>query len=74
MERPSIGRIVHFVSSNRVHHASIVTDVRRVMSGEEEVDLAVFTSGEDGCVSETGVLEDQKGQVVGSWHWPERIS
>jgi hypothetical protein len=30
MEKPSIGRIVHFVSSNGIHHASIVTSVRRV--------------------------------------------
>jgi len=28
MIKPSIGRIVHFVASNSVHHAAIITAVR----------------------------------------------
>jgi hypothetical protein len=69
-EKPGIGRIVHFVSSSGVHHAAIIT---RVVS-DTELDLNVFTSGEDGSVSETGVLLDGVATIVGSWHWPERIN
>lgn len=68
--KPGIGRIVHFVSSAGVHHAAIITRVK----SDTEIDLNVFTSGEDGSVSETGCLLDNAGKVVGSWHWPERIN
>jgi hypothetical protein len=68
--KPGIGRIVHFVSSGGIHHASLITRVK----SDTEVDLNVFTAGEDGSVSETGCLFDGAGLVVGSWHWPERIN
>ena len=67
--KPGIGRIVHFVSSAGVHHAAIITRVK----SDTEIDLSVFTAGEDGSVSETGCLLDVDGKIVGSWHWPELI-
>lgn len=80
IERPTIGRIVHFVQ-NHVHYAAIVVKVWSATC----VNLRVFRNGSDVIVQ--GALDqDDMAYSVGyseprpccgqcrdwSWHWPER--
>ena len=68
--KPTIGRIVHFVSNGTDHYAAIVT---HVWSGVC-VNLFVFpkgrvNDGEDSGVK-TSVVQDEAGTAGHSWHWP----
>lgn len=71
MEKPSIGRVVHYISYGTPngehkpeHRAAVITGVR---SGGT-VDLCVLNP--------TGLYFNQKvkkGEREGQWHWPERV-
>lgn len=70
--RPSIGRIVHYVTaghslgtSSSTCRAAIVTDVKN----DKEIAAAVF-SGKGMWFYENLTLDE--GKAGGTWHWPER--
>jgi hypothetical protein len=82
-QKPSIGRVVHYVSHGTpprsdgsqaytsVCRAAIVTEV-----GENDiVGLAMF--GDTGILfkplSDGGVHHQENEQAGGSWHWPGRV-
>ena len=85
--KPTIGRIVHYVTEG-IHLAAIVTHVDLVTDG---VDLAVFwpyertidynmkirpadqawTTGKPECHPVGSVAYDER-MSDGTWHWPER--
>ncbi len=73
-DKPSIGRIVHYVSMGHslgtyssTCRAAIITDVR----DEVTVSLAAF-SGKGIWFYENITLDESK--AGGTWHWPERDS
>lgn len=72
VDKPSIGRIVHYVSMGHslgtyasTCRAAIVTDVK----DDKTVTVAVF-SGKSLSFNEGVTLDD--GKAGGTWHWPER--
>jgi hypothetical protein len=78
-QRPSIGRIVHYVMSQidgRLpgdHRPAIIV---RVWS-DDCVNLQVFTDLGDGCINPTfcvsSASRDDNGKDHGSWHFPEYV-
>ncbi|MEU5477452.1 hypothetical protein [Streptomyces mirabilis] len=79
--KPSVGRIVHYVSyatGKPVCRAAIITEVGAYPPGASEgaesniavpVDLTVFlpdVSFTDRC------MQSELGHEGGTWHWPER--
>lgn len=83
MDKPTAGRIVHYVTLPSdtpaqpdmlaFHRPAVVVDV--YLDGR--VDLWVFVNGDiDGKgapVWRRGVDADPSGLLRGTWHWPERI-
>jgi len=82
--KPSIGRIVHYVSYGTPGgeyasecRAAVVTEVGEVYvpDGQERpegtpVSLAVLNPG--GMFFNRGVMQDESAKAGGTWHWPER--
>ena len=82
-QRPSPGRIVHYVLSNGrstgEHRPGMIV---RVWS-DTYVQLQVFTDsandfrsdqqGYDGLFWATSVAHDEDEKKPGTWHWPERV-
>jgi hypothetical protein len=71
--KPSVGRIVHYVSPRNPSgecRAAIVTDA----DGSDTVGLCVFnqTVGVFGQSFERAVANDEEWRAAGTWHWPER--
>jgi hypothetical protein len=67
--KPSIGRIVHFVSGD-LHFAAIITAVHE----KEYVDLTIFYPSNK-LIAPIGAgpyAFDESGKQNHSWHWPER--
>jgi len=82
-QKPSIGRIVHYVlSSGRSKGERRPAIIVRVWS-DTCVQLQVFTDsgndfssdqqGYDGLFWATSVLLDESGERPHSWHFPERV-
>jgi hypothetical protein len=83
--KPSVGRIVHYVSYgtpggeySSVCRAAVVTEVGEVYVpvGEERpagtpVSLAVLNP--EGMFFNRGVMQDEHHAAGGTWHWPERV-
>lgn len=75
-DRPTIGRIVHYVlAKNGKHRPAIVTEVH----GPTCVNLTMFPDSSDGhgnSAHETSVLQGLPGEDGNypshTWHWPER--
>jgi hypothetical protein len=69
-QKPSIGRIVHFVEENGAHSAAIVTGVQ----GDVIVGLltAPFRDSPMSISHPAGFTHDESGQTPATWHWPER--
>lgn len=72
-DRPSIGRIVHFVNAGHslgtyssTCRAAVVTDLK----DDVTVTLAVFHPR--GQAFYDGITYDE-GKAGGTWHWPERV-
>lgn len=71
--KPSVGRIVHYVSYGTPGgeyasecRAAIVTAASGVY-----VNLAVLNP--EGMFFKQELLQDEEGHKGGSWHWPERV-
>lgn len=84
MSKPSVGRIVHYVSYGTpggeypsVCRAAIITDIHgAVKEGHAEWDqgdvhLAVLNP--EGMFFNKYVCHDEADKAGGTWHWPERI-
>lgn len=77
MKRPTIGRVVHYVSNTIVreggtaHRAAIVTE--ESTEGAEEVVNAVGLAilNPEGMWFKRSVPQDRAGQTPGTWHWCE---
>jgi hypothetical protein len=70
MAKPSIGRIVHYVSTatgQPVCRAAIVTEVHDT---RERVSVQVFLP--DCVFPDPNVAHSETSRDGGTWHWPER--
>jgi hypothetical protein len=69
--KPSVGRIVHYVSYSGEPLAAIITKVHSL----ECVNLVVFTDGSPYSPDEVSSLKLSVmiGLQPGQWHWPERV-
>lgn len=72
--RPSVGRIVHYVSYGTPGdgeygkcRAAVVTET----DTSETVALAVLNP--TGLFFDRTVVHDETAKVGGTWHWPERV-
>lgn len=74
LAKPTIGRIVHFVSAGHslgtyssTCRAAIVTDVK----DDNSISCAVFSG--KGMYFYEGLTYDE-GNAGGTWHWPEMVN
>lgn len=72
--RPSVGRIVHYVSYGTPGgeytsecRAAVVTQVHTDVS----IGLAVLNP--EGLFFNPAILQDEGSKSGGTWHWPERV-
>jgi hypothetical protein len=87
MAKPTVGRIVHYVSYGTPGgeygsecRAAIVTEVTRAEVNEENPagdgiyrdTVGLMVANPTGQFFNRGVLQDEEGRAGGSWHWPER--
>lgn len=66
---PSVGRMVHYVSTatgEPVCRAAIVTEV-----GDERIGVQVFLP--DAVFPDRDVAHSETSHEGGTWHWPERV-
>lgn len=75
MQKPSIGRVVHYVNDKGEHQPAIIGAVH----SDTCVSLTVFPPFED-CYKASSRLyqegKDPDGKLDhqnNSWHWPERV-
>lgn len=76
MDRPSVGRIAHYVAYGTpggefpagVCRAAIITEVDE---GVENVGLMV--ANPTGLFFNRNIPHNEAGKAPGSWHWPERV-
>jgi hypothetical protein len=82
--KPSIGRIVHYVSYGTPGgeyasecRAAVITEVVAIARGLEgdprwsAVSLCVLNPA--GLFFNRNVQQDEEGHAAGTWHWPERV-
>lgn len=75
MEKPSTGRIVHFVMPDGACRPAVVVRVWE----EGRCNLQVFTDGSnDGAGHESGIkwatsVSYSEEAKPSTWHWPERV-
>lgn len=81
--KPSVGRIVHYVSYGTLNgeypsecRAAIVTDVDKYQESAPDsrflghVNLCIFSP--EGMFFNKSCLQDEDAKRGGTWHWPER--
>lgn len=68
--KPSIGRIVHYITPHGVHLPAMIISIPH----DDTVALHVFQHPEVAVqLGQQGhVMHDKYGVCPGSWHWPER--
>jgi len=69
VNKPSVGRIVHYVDLNHEHCAAIVTG----LGADDGVFLTVFPMRGNPYPAMNVASHDEEQKVIGSWHWPERV-
>jgi hypothetical protein len=76
-QKPSVGRIVHYVSYGTPGgeytsqcRAAIVAEAGLVEGDDTMASLVVLNP--DGLFFKT-VRQDEDGKAGGTWHWPERV-
>ncbi len=77
-QKPTIGRIVHYVSYGTPngeykpeHRAAIITAVHEgYEDGSCLVSLCILNPG--GVFFSSEVAQDESDKAGGTWHWPER--
>lgn len=65
--KPTVGRIVHYVTGAGEHTAAIIVGVHGAV-----VNLTIFSSIPGAVNAARDVVEDGTGFASGTWHWPER--
>jgi hypothetical protein len=68
-QQPSVGRIVHYVSTATgmpVCRAAIVTETR-----DQRISVQVFLP--DSVFPDRDVAHSETSHEGGTWHWPERV-
>lgn len=84
--KPSIGRIVHYVSYGtpggeygKECRAAVVTEVADYPDGVSEADkpniavpVGLCVMNPTGLFFKRGVMQSEVGREGGTWHWPER--
>ncbi|ALG06838.1 hypothetical protein [Kibdelosporangium phytohabitans] len=85
MQKPSVGRIVHYVSYGTPGgeygsccRAAIVTDVDNYQPASPDDDIHIGHVGlavlnPTGMFFNPTVLQDEDRKSGGTWHWPERV-
>lgn len=67
---PSIGRVVHYVSTSGAH---VPADICGAFEGSDSVNLFVKDSTTRQASFVYSVPFDPSGAAPGSWHWPEYV-
>lgn len=77
MPRPSVGRIVHYVSYGtpggefgRECRAAIITEVSPDAAEDE---VALMVANPTGLFFNRDVGQNETSKPGGTWHWPERV-
>lgn len=80
MARPSVGRIVHYVSYGTPGgeyasecRAAVITEVVPIARGSATVGVSLCVLNPEGQFFNRNVQQDEEGRGRGTWHWPERI-
>lgn len=80
-QKPSVGRIVHYVSYGTpggeypsVCRAAVVTDVEPGNSAARDPErLSLCVLNPEGMFFNRHVRQSEDHKVGGTWHWPERV-
>lgn len=71
-QKPSVGRIVHYVGKGGACTAATVTEV-----DDEQSLVGLFVTAPTTAyllpLAEGGAIADHDEQKPGTWHWPERV-
>lgn len=70
MDKPSVGRIVHFVQKNSPEHVPGV--ICYVHKDGSTINIGCWDPRGNPTSGIDGVREDQTGATPLTWHWPER--
>jgi hypothetical protein len=69
MQKPSIGRVAHFVSVSGHHHAAVITEVAY---NHPLNAVSLFVMSPDGLSVQLDTPYSET-HVPGTWHFPERV-
>ncbi len=72
-QKPSVGRVVHYVSTASTQHKHLCAHVCDVPDASESVNLRVFSLDGESAWGRTNVPHDEERKAPGTWHWPERV-
>lgn len=67
LDKPSIGRQVHYVGLNKTHRPAFIVEV--VGPDQERCDLFVIGSA---STHHEFAVPHSEGRESATWHWPER--
>lgn len=68
-QKPSIGRIVHYVGFDSIHYAAIITAV----GDNGKVDLIIFGTDTPTRITPAMNVRRDEETLISTWHWPERV-
>lgn len=74
-QKPSLGRVVHYVAESGQHLAAIITNPKALMlrtGGERGEGQALTALPEGGAPFSVGA-EENADFTSGTWHWPEPV-
>lgn len=72
-QKPSLGRVVHYVATNGEHMAADICGIPDNAEGKADVHLFVKDPFFKTTYFVMNTPFEQTGQYVGTWHWPERV-